>query len=253
MRRLLVADGGCSAQGTGRHNNEDSYFLDPHRQFYIVADGMGGHRAGEVASRLACQLLAGHLAELCDRDIEPPDVADRVRRAFGEVNELILAHRGNDHCLQGMGTTAVAALMFERRLYVAALGDSRAYLLRNGQLAQLTVDHTLTQGLIDVGALSPQQAKTHPYRNTLWKYLGCKEIGDGADVKRADLQPGDRLLLATDGLTDCIAERTLAAVLARGDDPHDVARRLVRTAVDSGSTDDTTGVTVFFHGEGSKD
>ncbi|MFQ5733048.1 MAG: PP2C family protein-serine/threonine phosphatase, partial [Planctomycetaceae bacterium] len=125
------------------------------------------------------------------------------------------------------------------------VGDSRAYHLRNGRLEQLTTDHSLTQALLDAGTISAEEAETHRYRNVLYRYLGAKEGGLGADTQQFEPAPGERILLCSDGVTDGISDDKLLQLLAEGDDPQETAEAIVRAAEDGGSKDNITCLVVF--------
>ena len=235
-----------SVQGSTRVCNEDDYYVDLDSQVFVVADGIRGSRAGEIASELACRLLGDRLSSLrWTHDAHGLQMTERIRETFVEVNDLLLAHCGDDPRISGMGTTAAAVMIIGEQLFVAGLGDSRVYLLRDGECRQLTVDHTLARALVEAGILSSENARFHPYRNVLHKHLGCKELADGADVDTLRLKAGDRLLLATDGLTGRVDNRALQELIDNAATPGQAADRLLEAALDRGATDDITCVVVF--------
>jgi len=236
--------GFCSIQGTRRDNNEDSYYIDPDRRFFIVADGMGGCQAGEVASRIAVGFLRHSLEQLFENDPDAGTICKWLPSAFDEANDLILYQKGSDLRLSTMGTTIVVAVVIDRTLFVSGLGDSRAYLVRNAEATQLTEDHTVTQGLVAAGILSAEQAKQHAFRNVLWKFLGCEECGNEAKVTRVELRDGDAFLLASDGLTDKLKNSEIAHIIAEHPDPQQSVDRLVQRALENGTVDDVTCVMV---------
>lgn len=242
---LLIRADGWSVPGSGRESKEDRFYIDPGQRFFLVADGIGGSRAGDVASDLAIRLLSRGLDDLCSSTPTAPEVELLLRQCIAETNDLILAHRGNDRRLARMGTTAAVALISETTLYAAGLGDSRVYLVRDGRARQLTVDHTIAQGLFDSGILTLEQFQFHPYRNVLHKYLGCAEIGDGPCLCHVELREDDSILTASDGLTDHVDEEQLAQVISDSPTPGDACEKLVRLAVERGSTDDITCVVAF--------
>ena len=130
-------------------------------------------------------------------------------------------------------------------MYVGGVGDSRVYLLRSGTLQQLTTDHSLTQALIEAGTLTPEEAVHHRYRNVLYRYLGCKEGGTGTSPKQIRPQPGDRLLICSDGVTGGADDSVLRQLMSDGNDPQKTAEAIVQAATDGGSKDNITGVVIF--------
>jgi protein phosphatase len=225
--------GGVSHVGLVRGNNEDAGFASHHVQ--VVADGVGGAAAGEVASAtttyVVSALAAAHPAT---------DAATLLRRAVTEAHHQLRAGVGRDPTRAGMATTLVAALARHGRVTLAHLGDSRAYLLRRGRLSLLTTDHTLVQTLIDADRLTPAEARRHPYRSVVLKSVNAAEE-PRPDVFDVPVSPGDRLLLCSDGLTDFVDERTFGALLPHGD-PDDAARALVDAALAAGGRDNVTCV-----------
>src|SRR5438477_122973 len=196
MADLVVHVGSHSAQGI-RPNNEDRFVADPDKNVFLVADGMGGQERGEQASGLAAEIIPKVLRDRLAAQ-ENPDRA--VQKALAEANSAILdAGKGQPEGRR-MGTTAVVALRQADRVYVAGLGDSRAYLIRGDQVEQLTVDHSVAQALVASGALTPEEAQNSPYNNVLYRFLGCVATSDHAEVKPFTPQAGDYLLLASDGL-----------------------------------------------------
>jgi serine/threonine protein phosphatase PrpC len=221
--------------GRMRKNNEDR-FLSAGR-LAAVADGMGGHRAGEVASAIAMEELAS--LEHAGPWPKPAEATEALRSVFLRANRRIREMAAKDKALDGMGTTMVALLEDGDSVYLANVGDSRAYLLRNGELTQVTVDHTLVQELIDEGRLRPEEAERHPQRSIITRALGV-EADVEVDLFTYKLQAGDRLLLCTDGLSGVVGEAHIRNVLLRVADPQDAAERLVAMANEGGGPDNIT-------------
>jgi len=224
----------ASNVGLVRSQNEDTYIVGG--GLFAVCDGMGGARAGEVASETACRLLLALNPAVTD--------AEAMRRAVREANEAIL-HRGReDPGLRGMGTTMTAALHRGGSLLIGHVGDSRAYLWQTGQMRQLTEDHSLVGELMRQGRLTPEQAANHPHRSIITRALGT-EASVEPDVFEVVLEPGDRVLLCTDGLSGMVADADLAGMLGRAADPQQAAQDLVDAALAAGGEDNITVVVVF--------
>jgi protein phosphatase len=214
-----------------RGNNEDSGFAGPYLQ--LVADGVGGAAAGEVASATAAYVTCA--STMGSRD---EDLLDVLARAVRLAQEQLSAGVDADPARAGMGTTLTAVLTDGSAVALAHLGDSRAYLLRDGALTQLSRDQTLVQMLVDEGEISPEQARTHPQKNVVLQAL------DGAhpaepDLCLLDLRPGDRLLVCSDGLTDMVDDAALARGLAL-EDLDAASDALVEAALDAGGRDNVT-------------
>ncbi|HXF71000.1 MAG TPA: Stp1/IreP family PP2C-type Ser/Thr phosphatase [Actinomycetota bacterium] len=210
--------------GLVRERNEDGYLVRP--PLFAVADGMGGHRGGEVASRLALETL--------ERPTEAP-LAERIR----EANRVVYERSIIDRSVAGMGTTLTAAVLEGDRLRLAHVGDSRAYLLREGRLERLTEDHTMVRRMVEEGRLTEQEAAWHPYRSVLTRALGT-EPDVPVDEAVVEVRPGDRVLLCTDGLTSMLEEERIAELLRTTPDPQAAADRLVEEALAAGGLDNVT-------------
>lgn len=208
----------------------------------IVADGMGGQLAGEKASLMAVEMLPRELNRRLGRERTDEDAVRKVvRDAVVEVNKEILAvsHIGPE--FSNMGTTVVLALFGHSRVYIAGIGDSRAYRLRNGQLQRLTEDHSLADALKKAGTIGADEVANHKYKNVLYLWLGSKDaMGGPESIDALDLRRGDRFMLATDGLTGVVSDEQVAAALATGDDPQRAAQTLVGLALGNHSKDNVT-------------
>jgi PPM family protein phosphatase len=229
VRRMTAV--GATDVGRSRQKNEDAILvLD---SIYAVADGVGGQAAGEVASRTAL----GPLREL-DGRIFPDDgsASTALSEAVMDANDLVRELADKEPTYRGMGTTVTAALLEGRRLHVAHVGDSRAYLLRDGALRQITEDHTLVQHLIDEGHISKEEASKHPQRNIVTRAIGVAEDVE-VDALTLDLLPGDQVLLCSDGLTGVIGDDTIADRLAQDRDPDATIAELIDAANEAGGPD----------------
>ena len=237
--------GSMSVVGNFRENNEDAVFVDPNGRFFVVADGMGGQSAGEKASELATQIVPKRLAQLINFDSDAADsVKKNIDRAVGEANSEILALSEIDSNYHNMGTTIAFMVSVSGKLFVGGVGDSRVYQLRDGAIKQMTTDQSLTQALVEAGTISAEDALTHRYRNVLYRYLGSKEGGTGADAKALEPKIGDRYVICTDGVTDGLKNDALQSVLAAHDDPQKAAAAIVQAALDGGSRDNVSCVVV---------
>lgn len=220
MRTAHVSD-----VGRRRPRNEDALLSEPSRRLFVVADGLGGHPAGDIASQLTVDLIAD---ELLHSNGEP-DLMQALGRVLEDANELVVAEGSEDPEKQGMGTTAVIAQLSadERLLTIAHIGDSRAYVLRNGQLKRITEDHVLD------GA----------FGRTLTQAIGASD-GVQPECAEVELAAGDRILLCTDGLTDMLDDAEIGAVLAAGCAPKECCDRLVELALERGGHDNITMIVV---------
>ena len=228
-----------------RDNNEDAYVVDPGSRFFLVADGMGGQSAGERASGLATEIVPQKLGQLDFDRATADQTVKLIDEAVSQANYEIMALGEIDSKLKNMGTTLTFIVQVAGTMFVGGVGDSRVYLLRGGKLEQLTTDHSLTQALVDAGTLTLEEAANHRYRNVLYRYLGCKEGGQGTSPKQVRPQVGDKFLLCSDGVTGGADDAKLAALLAAGTDPQATAEAIVQAATDGGSKDNITGVVIF--------
>lgn len=239
--------GKCSLLGNYRENNEDSIDVKqfPDLTVSIVADGMGGQAAGEIASKRAIEIIPRELRKNIAPNLNPDGVKNTTKRAIVQANEEIMAMGALDKDYKNMGTTVVMAIWRKGpELFVAGVGDSRAYLIRNKKIQQLTVDHSLAQALVEAKTISPAEAKDHRFRNVLWKYLGSKEVGEGPDVGVIPLQASDRFLLCTDGLTGVVPDEQLATVISAATDMQQCAEGLGQLALDQGSRDNVSCIVI---------
>lgn len=246
---LTVRAGACSAKGPYRKINQDRFFADPTGRLFVVADGMGGSRAGDVASELAVTILSHDLAPEAIRSVDTTrqePVADLVRHAFLDASAQIVAASRSDVRCYHMGTTAVVALCDGNRLLVAGWGDSRAYLVHQGQIEQVTQDDTVVQQLVAAGIVAAEDALQHPWRHALCKYVGCEQTAEGPQVRVLSPQPGDWLLLATDGLTDVLDGAAIVEILNDNADPQTASEALVAAALERDSHDNVTCLTLHF-------
>lgn len=238
---MRIADSaGSTDAGRKRRRNEDSFVHDP--PLFAVADGMGGAQAGEVASRLA----AAAFREFHDADELDPE--QRVAAIIQEANRRIYERAKSDAQASGMGTTITAALVTEDGVAVGHVGDSRGYRLRDGQLEQLTEDHSLVADLVRSGRLTPDEADSHPQRSVITRALGTDARVD-VDTFTADVQAGDVFLLCSDGLTTMIGDEEITETVARASSLEQATKALVRAANKAGGEDNVTVVLFRLEGE----
>jgi serine/threonine protein phosphatase PrpC len=261
--QLKLRVGVVSVRGNYREHNEDNYYVPGRRPvradlsdgsaempamtlepsaLFIVADGMGGQQAGEKASLMAVELIPRAIARrLNSEEREPRQIQESIREAVAEVNSEILGSSGLVTEYSNMGTTVVLAQFRQDRVYVAGIGDSRAYRLRDNHLEQLTKDHSLADALLDAGTITREELPTHKFKNVLYLYLGSKDARSGPeDFRVLDVRPGDRFLLASDGLTGVVPDDSLAKILCSVNDPQQAVVMLKDMALDNDSKDNVT-------------
>ena len=220
--------------GLLREGNEDSGYAGP--RLLVLADGMGGHAAGEVASSVAVAMLAS-----LDDDSPGPDILDRLSLAVQDANTHLRDMVLGDPDLEGMGTTLTALLRAGSRFGLVHVGDSRCYLLRNDELQQITKDHTFVQTLVDEGRISAEEASHHPQRNVIVRALDGREDVE-LDLSIREAKAGDRYLLCSDGLSDVLSEQTIRDTLAEAAAPDRAAEELVELALRGGGPDNITAI-----------
>ena len=226
--------------GRMRPINEDSYYapLEGER-FCAVADGMGGHNAGEVASAMAVQVFSERMRET--KQISTETLRDAVARANEAVYNAALENEG----MSGMGTTFSALAEQDGAVFLAHVGDSRVYLVRNGAIFQVTTDHTLVEEMVQKGMLTPREARFHPRRNIITRALGTEPWVD-IDTVQMDARPGDAFFLCSDGMTNYVEEREILRTAMSEGDWQDKLRHLVSVALENGGADNITALFAVF-------
>jgi PPM family protein phosphatase len=235
---MNVSVGAASDIGQVREGNEDSYLVIA--PLYAVADGMGGHRGGEVASNLALETVQ----QLFEQG--SGTLAEQVEQA----NHAVFERSQQDRSVSGMGTTLTAALIDGGRVHLAHVGDSRAYLFRGGELSVLTEDHTLVHKMVMEGEITEEEAETHPHRSILTRALGVDAAVE-VDESDVDVVDGDRILLCSDGLTGMVPDGQIREILGRNPDPQPAVDELVKEANRAGGIDNITAVILDFIDDGS--
>jgi protein phosphatase len=222
--------------GKVRSNNQDSGYAG--RNLFVVADGMGGHAGGDVASAIALN----RIAEIDGEYTSPEEALISLQSALVGANSQLAETVFEHPELTGMGTTVSALVRVGTKVVIAHIGDSRIYLYRDGELKQVSTDHTFVQRLVDTGRITEEEALTHPRRSVLMRVLGDVDSSPEIDSWILDTRPGDRWLICSDGLSGVIKPTDLDAALAKPDAPYVVANRLVRLSLDAGAPDNVTVV-----------
>ncbi|MBW8771988.1 MAG: Stp1/IreP family PP2C-type Ser/Thr phosphatase [Gemmatimonadetes bacterium] len=239
----------CAARtdvGIVRSGNEDNYLMLADRGIFIVADGMGGHAAGEVASEMAVRLISRDLGTV--RGLPDEEVAERMRQAIRGANAAIYERTLTEHDKRGMGTTATALVLLPNRFLLGHVGDSRAYRLRDGRFEQLTKDHSYVQEQVDAGLLTPEQARVHPYSNVITRCVGANQDVI-PDTYGGDLRTGDVVLLASDGLTGMLEDEHIHKILEAPGGPQDWVDAMINDANRRGGLDNITAILVKIDAE----
>jgi serine/threonine protein phosphatase PrpC len=248
---MKITSFGGTDIGKKRVKNEDAFLLNDKLFLYAVADGVGGNEGGEIASRLAVETLAASMQDLLGETDGMSPTAERsnndpesmeLKHALTLANQTIRREQSLHPELSGMATTLTALHLWKGRLLLAHIGDSRAYLLRYGKFTQLSNDHSFVMEQVRAGALTPEQARTSPYRNVITRALGIDDEVK-ADFSEQMLQRDDRLLLCTDGLTGMIGDAEISRLLTSGT-PDEAVHKLLAAANDGGGLDNITAVVV---------
>ena len=230
---------GKTDTGLRRENNEDVFSLNPDQDFCLAADGMGGAAAGEVASKIFAETALEIFSDNTHRSKK--EILYRVQKAYRIANEKILKHVTQHPSHRGMGCTAELLAFFDEGFILGHIGDSRTYRLRDGQLEQLTQDHTLVQQQLQEGLISPDQAKNHPMRNVIFRAVGVKKELT-IDLLDGKFYPEDLFLLCSDGLTDMIQDDQIQDILCTDVDLNQKAEALIESAKIAGGRDNITVV-----------
>lgn len=244
---LALNIGKCTLLGNYRENNEDAIDVKqfPDLTLCLVADGMGGQAAGEIASKRATEVVPRELKKELPKTIGSDEAKKIIRKAVVQANEEIIAMGALDRDLRNMGTTVVMAVWRKGdEIFITGVGDSRAYLIRGSEIQQLTVDHSLAQALVEAKTISAEEAREHRFRNVLWKYLGTKEVGDGPEVKLMPIEPGDRFVLCTDGVTGAVTDQRILECVREHEDMQKCADALGQLALELGSRDNVSCIII---------
>jgi protein phosphatase len=244
---LMAKTGAASHVGNHRENNEDAVHVDADYPFAMVLDGMGGQAAGEFASQAGAEAVRDVLRHGIDNGEEPRPLIERALRAG---HEAVLEVGQSKRKYRGCGTTIVLTLLHRGVAHVSWLGDSPAYRISKGRVEKLTWEHDLRNALIRRGAIPASEAKDYRVTNVLWQYLGSDEPKQPVEIPSFTPRHGDRLVLATDGITNVVSEEQLREVCESHPDPHECAEELVNLALEQGSRDNCTCAVIAFEREG---
>lgn len=246
---LPISWGAATHVGKVRETNEDTFLVEPQLALFVVSDGMGGHRGGELASKIVIEdlpvMIETGLDKLkvgCSKAVK-----SLLSRSIAEQNRQLWLEGTSESGFKDMGATLVAMLLRNKRCFVANLGDSRAYLLRKGRLSQLTRDHSVVSDLIMEGLIGPEEAKDHEARGQITSYIGMEEE-PCPFVRSFLLKKNDRLLLCSDGLTDMVDNDNIAEILKKEPDSEAACKELVKAANSAGGHDNITVVLVKWNG-----
>lgn len=243
---MHIEYGVVSDVGMVRTSNEDSYIADIHNSLFLVADGMGGHAAGEVASRIAADTVQEFISG-SDRTI---DLETLLQQAVHQANSRVYQTQQVTPEYRGMGSTLTILALQGDHYYLAQVGDSRAYLLRDAVLSQLSRDHSVVWPLYESGVLSKDAISKHPQKNLITRCIGT-QLDVEADLSNDAAHPGDLFVLCSDGLTDVLTDSDIEKILLdTGNRPQEISRNLVQAANSGGARDNITVVAVYLKVEG---
>ena len=237
---------GITDKGKVRSANQDAYrlSLSPDGEYVLAAlcDGMGGVHGGEIASAVAADSFMQYAEDMLRREPKS-DAAQILREAAAYANLKVYDRAFRDESCRGMGTTLVAALVRPEDAAVVNIGDSRCYWLADGQLQQVTRDHSLVQSMVDRGLITEDEARSHPRKNVIMRAVGLERT-IRSDIFRLDIRPGDALLLCSDGLTNMLEDREIFELSKHNPDPLSLGRALMAEALERGATDNVTVVII---------
>jgi len=241
--------GAASDIGKVREENQDAFAAEPEAGLFLVIDGMGGHRGGQVAAKMIAQDLPPVIELAIDRlrRRSPRAIRRTLKRVIAKQNRHVHREGDSESGYVGMGATLVVLLLLGDRAYAANVGDSRIYRWRAGRLRQLSVDHSVISELLEAGHITSDEVETHDALGVVTQYMGCPE-GVEPSVRSLALAPGDCFLLCSDGLTDLVDDIRMGAILAGETEPQEAAEKLVAAANDAGGHDNITAIVVHWKG-----
>ncbi len=240
--------GAFTDRGKTRKINEDNFFisdfnLESGNGYCIIADGMGGHNAGEVASKIAIEKMKNHIQERYSEDMEKSQIIAILKEMMQKANRSIYWQSLQNKTQAGMGTTAIFCLLHNSSMYIAHVGDSRVYLIRDNGMHQITVDHSIVAELVNSGSITREEAEHHPQKNVITRALGGEQDTQ-VDIYVQQLETGDIILICTDGLTNMVRDTEILSEMKKWDNLQITVEKLVRLANDKGGLDNITVVAV---------
>ncbi|MCX8129011.1 MAG: Stp1/IreP family PP2C-type Ser/Thr phosphatase [Clostridia bacterium] len=243
---IFLRFGVKSDKGMVREINEDSYnIIAGYSEIpvaFIIADGMGGHNSGEIASKMAVEYISNSVMNI-SKDFENSDIAETIKgfmeKANADVYKASQEHEDNF----GMGTTLITALVYQKKMYIGHVGDSRVYLIRENRIERLTTDHSFIEELIKSGTLTREEAENHPKKNIITRALGCSEDIQ-VDTYIADIMSDDTFILCTDGLSNMLDDDEIMEIVKANDEPAAVCEKLVDAANKNGGEDNITVILI---------
>ena len=243
MRGDAVKFGVKSDRGMIREINEDSYNIIAGYPgvpvSFIIADGMGGHNSGEIASKAAVDFVSNYILQFPGTLSNEENIADSLAETMSKANARVYALSKEEKANSGMGTTLIVAIICNKKLFVGHIGDSRVYLIRNGKIKRITSDHSYIEELVRSGSLTRKEAEKHPKKNLITRALGCSDEIE-IDTYTCEIKTNDIFMLCTDGLTNMLGEEEIMQVLEKTDDPGAACDELVAGANRNGGEDNIT-------------
>ncbi len=233
--------------GKTRPNNEDFATTELYNDYaiLILADGMGGHSGGEIASDIAVKSAMEYIKSKLEKNLSSKEILSVLREAVKKANEEVYKASENDKELFGMGTTIDICVIKEKDVFIAHVGDSRVYkITKKGEIEKITRDHSLVEYMVETGAITPEEAAHHPQKNIITRALGTNPLVE-ADTFTTQIDKSDKLLLCTDGLTNMVEEERIADLLSQSKSPDSAAKSLVEEANKKGGTDNITVIVAF--------
>ena len=237
MKRLFA---GATDTGCVRAANQDSYYIDPEGRFFVVADGMGGHAGGEVASKIAVDTICDCLESLWNTEISPQQL---MQDAIDKANQAIVNDQAANLVRSDMGTTVVLLIFRDKQPWYCHIGDSRLYRFRGAKLEQISEDHTWIARAIQTGVVNPDEAKSHPWRHMLLQCLGREDL-KSVTAREVEWKAGDRFLICSDGLTEELSDDRIAHQLKSLRNGQQAAQSLIDSAKLRGGRDNITVVII---------
>ena len=238
---------GITDTGCVREVNEDNFCICGFKNgtepgFCVVADGMGGHNAGEVASRLAIDFITDSLNDILG-DCDNPDIPRRINDALNSANTSIYRMSREDESRLGMGTTSVICAFYDGEGYIANIGDSRAYACRNNEIYQITVDHSIVEEMVANGTITKEEARIHPQKNIITRAVGSEEVTK-ADIFEYEYKAGDSIIMCSDGLSGMVEDEDILKIVQHGKNSEEIATKLRDMAKENGGVDNITVISI---------